>query len=268
MEALVHNTLDDFLAVAGDFLDADPVNHSVHLTTVDSALRGIRPPAALLSLHSNGTLVGAATRMQDRPLHVAAMPVAAAPVVAEVLRGQPIDAVTGPVDRVEAFRVLWRDGGRETYRLRLYQLGELVIPAVDGESRLATAEDDSLITEWWVRFVAELDGLERDEAEKVMRGSRTMPAGHVLWEVDGVVVAWAGTTMPVAGVSRVGPVYTPPEHRRHGYGAAVTAAVSRWAYGAGAEHVVLTADLANPTANSVYQGIGFRPVSDWSEYRW
>lgn len=268
MEALIHDNLEDFLEVAGDFLDADPVNHSVHLTTVDSARRGIREPAALISLHDNGVLVGAATRMQDRPLHVAAMPLAAAPLVADAVRDQPIDAVTGPVDRVEAFRALWRDGGRETYRLRLYRLDDLVVPDVPGESRLVTAADEDLITEWWVRFVAELDGLEREEAEEVMRGSRAMPAGHVIWLVDGEPVSWAASTEPVAGVSRVGPVYTPPRHRRRGYGAAATAAVSRWAYGAGVDHVVLTADLANPTANSVYQGIGFRHVSDWSEYKW
>lgn len=213
MEALTHDNLEEFLAVAGDYLDADPVNHSVHLTTVDSARRGIRAPAALISLHHNGTLVGAATRMQDRPLHVAAMPPAAAPLVAEALRGQPIDAVTGPVDRVEAFRSLWRDGGRETYRLRLYRLDDLVVPDVPGEAQLATAGDDELVTEWWVRFVEELDGLGRAEAEEVMRGSRSMPAGHVLWVVDGEPVSWAGSTEPVAGVSRVGPVYTPPEHR-------------------------------------------------------
>lgn len=268
MEALEHDTVEDFLAVAGNLLNADPVNHSVHLTTVDAALRGLRPPAALLTLHDNGTLIGAATRMQDRPLHVAAMPPAAAPLVADRLRGQPIDAVTGPVPNVEAFRTHWRPGGRETYRLRLYHLKNLAPPQVPGTSRLATPADDNLITDWWVRFIAELDGLDQPEAETVMRGSRNMPAGHVLWEVDGVPVAWAGSTEPVAGVSRVGPVYTPPEHRRRGYGAAVTAAVSLWAYGAGAEHVVLTADLANPTANYVYQGIGFRAVSDWSEFKW
>lgn len=268
MEALEHDTVEDFLAVAGDFLNADPVNHSVHLTTVDSALRGIRPPATLLTLYDNKTLIGAATRMQDRPLHVAAMPPAAAPLVANLLRGQPIDAVTGPAPNVEAFRTEWRPGGRETYRLRLYRLDELAPPQVPGNPRLATPADDNLISEWWVRFIAELDGLEQTEAKTVMRSSRNMPAGHVLWEVDGVPVSWAGSTEPVAGVSRVGPVYTPPEHRRRGYGAAATAAVSRWAYTAGAEHVVLTADLANPTANSVYQGIGFRAVSDWSEYRW
>ncbi|HUQ54021.1 GNAT family N-acetyltransferase [Lentzea sp.] len=114
----------------------------------------------------------------------------------------------------------------------------------------------------------ELDGLPPREAEARAMDAQWMSAGHVLWLVDGVPVSWAASTTPVAGVSRVGPVYTPPEHRRHGYAAAVTAAVCRWAHSAGAAHVVLTADLANPTANSVYHGIGFRPVSDWSAYRW
>jgi predicted GNAT family acetyltransferase len=268
VEALVHNDIRDFVATAGAFLEADPVNHSVHLTGVDAALRGERQPVTLISLHDNGTVVGAVTQMAGRPLHVAAMPPAAAPVVVEALREREIDEVTGTRHRVEAFRTLWRDGGRELYALRLYRLEDLTVPEVPGESRLATPADDDLITDWWIAFVAELDGLTRQEAEKRAMDSRWMSAGHVLWLVDGVPVSWAGSTTPVGGVSRVGPVYTPPEHRRHGYAAAVTAAVSQWAYEAGADHVVLTADLANPTSNSVYQGIGFRAVSDWTEFRW
>lgn len=268
MEALVHKDIHDFVATAGTFLEADPVNHSVHLTAVDAALRGDRQPVALISLHDNGTVVGAVTQMDGRPLHVAAMPVDAAPTVAEALRGREINEITGTRDRVEAFRAVWRTGGRELYALRLYRLEYLVVPDVPGESRPATAADDELITSWWVEFVAELDGLPREDAEKRAKDSRWMSAGHVLWFVDGVAVSWAASTTPVGGVSRVGPVYTPPEYRRRGYAAAVTAAVSQWAYAAGTEHVVLTADLANPTSNSVYQGIGFRPVSDWSEFRW
>jgi GNAT superfamily N-acetyltransferase len=268
VEALVHNDVQDFLATAGEFLEADPVHHSVHLTGLDAALQGRRPAVTLISLHDNGNVVGAVTRMEGRPLHVAAMPLDAAPLIAELLRGEDIDDVTGTRDRVEAFRTLWRDGGKELYTLRLYRLEDLVVPEVPGESRLATPADDDLITEWWVEFVAELDELPREEATKRAMDSRWMTAGHVLWLVDGVPVSWAASTTPVGGVSRVGPVYTPPEHRRHGYAAAVTAAVSQWAYGQGVGHVVLTADLANPTANSVYQGIGFRQVSDWSEYKW
>jgi hypothetical protein len=37
------------------------------------------------------------------------------------------------------------------------------------------------------------------------------------------------------------------------------------AVAAGAEHVVLYTDLANPTSNSIYQAIGFRPEHDAEE---
>jgi len=66
----------------------------------------------------------------------------------------------------------------------------------------------------------------------------------------------------VAGMLRVGPVYTPPELRGHGYASAVTAAASLRAREAGAQEVLLYTDLANPTSNSIYQRIGYRPVED------
>lgn len=40
MEALTHDDIRDFVNTAGAFLAADPVNHSVHLTSVDAALEG------------------------------------------------------------------------------------------------------------------------------------------------------------------------------------------------------------------------------------
>jgi predicted GNAT family acetyltransferase len=86
--------------------------------------------------------------------------------------------------------------------------------------------------------------------------------GNVLWEVGGAPVAWACARSPVVGMSRIGPVYTPPERRGRGYGSAVTAAASVWARGSGAREVVLFTDLSNPVSNSIYQRIGYRAVSD------
>jgi predicted GNAT family acetyltransferase len=86
--------------------------------------------------------------------------------------------------------------------------------------------------------------------------------GLTLWEADGVPVSLAGLTRTVAGAVRVGPVYTPPALRGRGYAAAVTAAVSRAALGAGAREVLLFTDLANPTSNALYQRIGYVPVTD------
>ena len=71
-----------------------------------------------------------------------------------------------------------------------------------------------------------------------------------------------GRGLAVAGVARIGPVYTPPDQRRRGYAGAVTVAVSQLAADRGAEQVVLFTDLANPTSNALYQRIGYRPVED------
>jgi predicted GNAT family acetyltransferase len=65
---------------------------------------------------------------------------------------------------------------------------------------------------------------------------------------------------PAGPVGRVGPVYTPPDLRRQGYGAAATAAVvaslePRCAL------VMLYADAANPTSNGVYERLGFREAA-------
>lgn len=84
-----------------------------------------------------------------------------------------------------------------------------------------------------------------------------------VWEgADGAPVSLAARNRTAAGVARVGPVYTPPEHRRRGYGTAVTAACTRDALDRGTDNVVLFTDLANPTSNAIYQQISFRPLCD------
>ncbi|HJW22008.1 MAG TPA: GNAT family N-acetyltransferase, partial [Candidatus Limnocylindrales bacterium] len=65
---------------------------------------------------------------------------------------------------------------------------------------------------------------------------------------------------------RVGPVYTPPELRGRGYASNLVAGVSQLQLDAGRTFVFLFTDLANPTANKIYQEIGYEPVNDVDEY--
>ena len=71
----------------------------------------------------------------------------------------------------------------------------------------------------------------------------------------------------VAGVTRIGPVYTPPEARRHGYAGMAVAQASRHALARGAHTCMLFTDLANPTSNKIYRAIGYAAVSDFEEWR-
>jgi predicted GNAT family acetyltransferase len=70
----------------------------------------------------------------------------------------------------------------------------------------------------------------------------------------------------VYGVSRVGPVYTPPECRGRGYASALTAFVSKRIRDAGDDACLYT-DLANPTSNKIYAAIGYEPVGDFVDYK-
>ena len=87
-------------------------------------------------------------------------------------------------------------------------------------------------------------------------------AGFVLWETDGASVSLAGYGGETPNGVRIGPVYTPPEHRDRGYGTAVTAAVSAERLAAGRRFCFLYTDLSNPTSNSIYVKIGYRRVCD------
>jgi predicted GNAT family acetyltransferase len=61
-------------------------------------------------------------------------------------------------------------------------------------------------------------------------------------------------------------VYTPPEYRRRGYASASVAALSQSLLNQGHQFCFLFTDLANPTANHIYQDIGYQPVGDWHQY--
>jgi RimJ/RimL family protein N-acetyltransferase len=146
-------------------------------------------------------------------------------------------------------------------RSRLFRLERLVRPEPPpGAARVAGHGDRELLIEWFVAFGQEAGTFAGDAARTV--DDRLSHDGLTLWEASGLPVAMAGSTREVAGVVRIGPVYTPPAHRQRGYGGAVTAAATRAALDAGASEVVLFTDLANPTSNALYQRLGYRPVAD------
>jgi predicted GNAT family acetyltransferase len=144
----------------------------------------------------------------------------------------------------------------------LEQVSEPVHPA-PGRLRAADASDRSLMIEWLEAFEIEA-GVLAGQAQ-TMVDSRMASGRLLVWD-DGGPVSVLGTNPPVAGVVRVGPVYTPPEHRRKGYAGSAVAAASRYALAAGATSCMLFTDLANPTSNKIYAEVGYQRVGDWEEY--
>ena len=100
-----------------------------------------------------------------------------------------------------------------------------------------------------------------DSSRWLERRAADPDSDTVIWE-DGKPVSMGGYGGLTPNGIRVGPIYTPPELRRRGYGTALTAAITRMLLEGGRRFCFLFTDLANPTSNSIYQRIGYRPVTD------
>lgn len=269
MDVRVVEDPQTFARTAGALYAADPVRHTVALTAM--ALK--RPGHIMLTVVDGDELRGAALRTPPYPLIASGLPVDSVDQVAAVLAELDPDlpGVNGPREPAEAFAAAWaKRTGRswhEAVASRLYRLDDLVVPTVPGWTRTADDADLPLLTRWWVDFQLEAHGYERDPdgAPRFVRQCVDKGDGFVLWEVDGSVVSMAKASAPIDGMSRIGPVYTPPEQRERGYGSAVTAAASRWGLDRGAVTMLLFTDLTNPTSNSIYQKLGYRPVFDTVE---
>jgi predicted GNAT family acetyltransferase len=195
--------------------------------------------------------------------------------LANALSAQRVElpGVTGAVPEVDVFSKSWvaRNGMGRQRRVaqRIYRLTELrPVVQARGHARTATDADRELLVGWVNAFVAEAlpQGAPGGDAERTVDARlRTGAGGFTIWEDDGPVslAGWGGRTPN--GV-RIGPVYTPPEHRRHGYGSAVTAAVTAAQLAAGRQFCFLYTDLANPTSNRIYVDIGYEPVCDAIDY--
>jgi predicted GNAT family acetyltransferase len=181
--------------------------------------------------------------------------------------GRALPGVNGDMTAAEQFVAQWQQYTGAVAAVhqhtRLYRLGDLVPPrpAPPGHPRIAGRADRDQLTAWFTAFMTEAGALvERDSEQEV--DDRIGYGGLTLWETGGAAVSMAGRTRRVAGMIRVGPVYTPPELRRRGYGGAATAAVTQAALDEGVAEVLLFTDLANPTSNALYQHLGYQAVED------
>jgi GNAT superfamily N-acetyltransferase len=279
MEVVPHADAGAFTRLARPLLEADPLRHTSVLTVLDSVCRGTSTPADMLTVRDGDAVVGALLRTVDRPALVSGVPPRCAAAVVDALVELGIDphGAQGPRAAAEAFAAAWtaRTAARTeiVMRTRLFALEELMPRVgVPGSSRVVAPDDEAAIgvlAAWREAFGVEMGhgGAFAEQRPHALVRAQAATAGELLWEVDGAPVAQAAARAVTAGMSRIGPVYTPPEHRGHGYAAAVTAAAARWALDHGARHVLLYTDLANPTTNRLYPRLGFRPRYDALELR-
>lgn len=258
---------EDFEAyaeAAESFLLDDPVSNTVPLTVLSGLRAGMPADGAYFGWWTvDGKVRGAAFRTPPAPLGLARMPAEAVTQLAEALRDRRIPEVMGPTELADTFVAAYGTPVAKVVAERLYRLGTLNAPGTPGHGRRATQADLPLLVSWYHAFNEEVRiGNRGDIVERVAR--RLAGGDLFIWESGGAPVSFAALSAEAGGVRRIGPVYTPPSSRRHGYGAAITAHASQIGLAERAAEIVLFTDLDNPTSNAIYQSIGYEPLSDYA----
>lgn len=180
-------------------------------------------------------------------------------------------AVLGLDRVVEDFARIWAELSGQSYevgmRQRVFELRQVQHPAYPpGQLRLATAVDLPLITEWISAFHAEAlaEEIAWTTARELANGNIRQNDIYI-WD-NGQPVTMAAKVRPTAHGMTISLVYTPPEQRQRGYASACVAAFSQQLLDEGWQFCTLFTDLANPTSNSIYQKIGYKPVGDFNDY--
>jgi hypothetical protein len=282
-----------FLAVAGEHLAEQPVVGTVVAGVAERAASdrraGIPWPAGVpcwfAALVDGGRVVSSAmrtARFGAYPAFLLPMSDDAAVLLARTLvdRDEPVLGANGALPAVEVFcgemaaatdrRVVV---GQHT---RLFELEELVEPRpVAGRLREARPDEQDIVTGWYDAFMRDADeqagrapGTSPHETPSPQDLRHRIETGRVfVWEdPSGTPVHVTAASAPSYGVCRIGPVYTPSEHRRHGYAGAAVAEVSRRIL-AGGDRACLFTDQANPTSNKIYEALGYRRVVDMANLR-
>lgn len=270
-----------YASAALDFLRTNPIGNTVALGVAVRLGRGSREaqPGDCYGWWTNAAGEVEAAFSTQPPFAVtlsARVPEEAARSLAgawlESGRARPA-AVFGEVETAEIVAADWAQRTGGTYRIspqhemRLFVFAEPAAPdpAPYGGFRPAALEDLPLLVRWDEAFLTDC-GIPLTPNLEASARARIADRCWLLWTVDGTPVAMANYAPVVAEATRVTGVYTPPEHRGHGYASGITWAATQAALADGAKHVLLHTDLSNPTSNKIYQRMGYRPVHDVTEF--
>jgi GNAT superfamily N-acetyltransferase len=277
----------EFLETAGPVLAEQPVLSTVIAGIAEriqaQARAGVPWPEGVprwfAAVLEGDRVVGTAMRTApfgDYPAYLMPMPDDAVRLLSRALldRGEPVLGANGALPAVQIFcddmAAATGKQARVAQHTRLFELGELVEPRpVEGSLRSARLDEQELVAAWYDAFMADADeqagrepGVSAHESPSPEELARKIGTGRVyVWVDDDTPVNVTAASVATYGVSRIGPVYTPRDHRGRGYASAAVYAVSRLLRETG-ERPCLFTDQANPTSNKIYEAIGYRRLVD------
>jgi predicted GNAT family acetyltransferase len=261
---------DHVLEDAGPFLQSDPVRHNVILTLLE--IRAAYPePGNYWIVRLDGDVCGVGLQSPTNFfVTVTPMPAVAVTALVDAIvdHGGHVPGINADAATAARFAGQWTERTRSAARpvegQRIYAVEDVVSPVgVAGHARPAVRDDRDFVVTSYEGFAAETG--ETGGFPPEMVADHRLRVGQLwVWD-DETPVSVAGLSEPVAGVIRVGPVYTPRERRGRGYASALVASLSTAVLARGQQCILYT-DLGNATSNALYRAIGYRAVEEALRY--
>lgn len=264
-----HADAHEFLAEAGTLLRAQPVHNQLPLAIAHACVHEPGRYGPGVRFYSDPA-VGAAVQTPPWFVQLAAGTTDAATRLGQAFARDHdlVAGVAGPDDLPTHFAAGYAAVRSITHArteaMGLFALREVAaVPGAPGRRVVAGAEHGVLLQAWYEAFHAEATA--DDPAPRPGAGQRAAASGRVhLWlGDDDEPVAMAVNNREVEGWSSIGPVYTPPARRGHGYATSLVAGLSQHLLELGRVGCTLFTNLANPTSNAIYERIGYARVGQF-----
>lgn len=266
------------------FLAADEAVHNLLLGLLGyfvdhpQALYELAYAAVIRDSHQNLVMVALQTEGHNLILSQSRHPEGVDLLIEDLYSlGIALPGVIGPEAISHQFALSWAKMTRSGLVLeaheRIHELTDIAIPPTPlGTIRHAEARDEEWILEWLEEFVREATPHQLPNVTAIVERSAkklSQPrhvAGFFVLEREGKPACLVGYGNPTVTGIRVGPVYTPPNWRGHGYATELVRQVTQNLLDWGYRRVYLFTDVKNLTSNRIYRRIGYRPIADVDSY--
>lgn len=276
IDIISHDNADDLISQTAAYLELNESEHSLPLGMMyglaGSPLRDDDDPPLLVSIRDRRRVVGMAIMTQGRKLVLSRIDAGIEDAVERLichLRTNDVSmpGVVGPSAEARAFSNGWAGTANGissslAMSMRVFEIREVAaVPLSEGELRPAGMDDHAVMTRWIAEF-SEAIG-ETADFEAAARGAtRYIQAEQLyIWDYEGPV-SMAKTSHSTRNGININGVYTPAGHRNKGYATSCVWALTRELLSDRHSFCSLFTDLLNPTSNSIYTKIGYRPVGD------
>jgi len=284
MEARFYEEVDDFYDIAYPFLLAREAENNLLLSLLNSLKENINhyekemPLLFSLTDHDDVKLIALRTPPHDIIISYIDDLNYIEVLVEELLkRNEKLPGVLSFKEAADKFAELWCEENSLKPNLfrkeRIYKLEEVSKDTIGTKKfSVASKTHQTIVLKWAGEMLKEaLADTTEEDIERLTNNLK-----NEFEENKSKMFLLFDNNEPVSMVRKSGRtpngnfvnlVYTPPSLRRKGYATECVAKLSKQLLEEGNKYCFLFTDLSNPTSNSIYQKIGYRPVIDENHYK-